>query len=249
MQHLPGSDPAVARWLTALEERHLRELTFPEVRRALQALSALYVEGRHRLAKGEALDGRGKRAAFALFYGPLHFATTADVLRELAPTPPPRRILDLGCGTGAAGAAWALTCGAEVVGIDPSGWALQESAWTWRALGLRGTARRGRMEEVEPRKGDAVVAGWSVNELDDAGRDALLPRLLDAGARGSRVLVLEPIARKPVPWWDAWSRAFTSAGGRDDAWRFRGAPPAIVARLSQAAGLDHRERTARTLAL
>ena len=61
MQHA-----GVEGWLQQLEARHLQELTFPEVRRALQALSALYVGGRGKLADGAALEGRGKRAAFAL---------------------------------------------------------------------------------------------------------------------------------------------------------------------------------------
>ena len=55
------------------------------------------------------LAGAGKRAAFALFYSPLHFVLTGHVVRELdAARPAPRKILDLGCGTGAAGAAWAI---------------------------------------------------------------------------------------------------------------------------------------------
>src|SRR5262245_64841886 len=56
----PGGDvqhAGVERWLEALEARHLHELTFPEVRRALQALSALYVGGRGKLGEGAALEG------------------------------------------------------------------------------------------------------------------------------------------------------------------------------------------------
>ena len=44
---------AVVAWWAALEQRHLSDLTFQEVRKALQALSSIYVERR-----GEAL-GRG----------------------------------------------------------------------------------------------------------------------------------------------------------------------------------------------
>jgi SAM-dependent methyltransferase len=251
MQHAKSHPTIVEPWLEALEARHLAELTFPEVRRALQALSALYVGGRGKLAVGAALEGRGKRAAFALFYGPLHFLTVADIVRELGweQRKGPKRIVDLGCGTGAAGAAWALACGAEVVGVDRSGWAVEEAAWTWRTLGLQGTARRGALSGVQPRDGDGLLYGWSLNEISDAAREALLPKLLAAGAAGIAVLILEPIARKPVPWWPRWAEAFRAAGGRDDTWRFKGERPALIARLDKAAGLDHRERTARTLAL
>ena len=97
----------VEAWYAALEARHLTTLTFTEVRRALQALSSLYVERRDRLGKGAALEGKGKRAAFSMFYGPLHFLVVREIVRALAAAdPPPRRIVDLGCGTGTAGAAW-----------------------------------------------------------------------------------------------------------------------------------------------
>ena len=109
----------------ALEARHLAELTFKEVRHGLQALSSLYVERRERMAGGTALDGAGKRAAFALYYGPLHFLLVREIVRALA-LRTPRRILDLGCGTGTAGAAWALEAEsrARLEGVDHSGWAV-----------------------------------------------------------------------------------------------------------------------------
>ncbi|MEK6630947.1 MAG: hypothetical protein AABY89_09460, partial [Acidobacteriota bacterium] len=94
------------RWLTALEERHMADLRPAEVSRALRALSSAYVERRDRLGRGAALDGAGKRAAFALFYGPLHFLATREIVRALGiADPAPGVITDLGCGTGAAGAA------------------------------------------------------------------------------------------------------------------------------------------------
>jgi methylase of polypeptide subunit release factors len=105
---LSSSSDAFVTWLASLEAKHLRELTFREVSRSLRALSATYVERRHTLVDGAALSGRGKRAAFALFYGPLHHLLVAHIVRELpsaldrVPT-----LVDLGCGTGAAGAAWA----------------------------------------------------------------------------------------------------------------------------------------------
>jgi hypothetical protein len=61
------------------------------------------------------------------------------------------------------------------------------------------------------------------------------------------VLIVEPIARAVAPWWGEWSRRVTSLGGRADEWRFRIPLPAVVAKLDRAAGLDHREITARTL--
>ena len=69
-------------WLEALERRHLAELTFSEAARALRALSSCYVERRPRLASGGALDTRGKRAAFALFYGPVHFVAIDTTQRD-----------------------------------------------------------------------------------------------------------------------------------------------------------------------
>jgi hypothetical protein len=248
-----ASDERVARWLLELERRHLAELSFPEVRRALQALSALYVERRGRLAAGAALEGRGKRAAFALFYGPLHFLVVREVVRALgAATPPPARILDLGCGTGVAGAAWALEAGGRpsVWGVDRSEWALAEARWTFARLGLRGRASRTSLTEVAgPAPGEAVLAAFSVNELGEGERAGLLERLLVAHRRRARVLVVEPVAGRATPWWRSWRDAVLAAGGREDEWRFRPALPELLARFDRAAGLDHRELTARTLYL
>src|SRR5688572_9259884 len=84
------SSDAFAAWLAALETRHLADLRVPEVTRALRALSSAYVERRHKVAAGATLDSAGKRAAFALYYGPLHFITVAHVVVALgAQTPAP----------------------------------------------------------------------------------------------------------------------------------------------------------------
>ena len=104
----PPWPPGFERWLHDLERRHLADLTFSEVSRALAVLSATYVQRRTRLSEGIALSGRGKRAAFALFYAPLHFVLVHALINRL---PHAREvglpIVDLGCGTGAAGLAWA----------------------------------------------------------------------------------------------------------------------------------------------
>jgi hypothetical protein len=211
------------------------------------------VERRQRLVSGAALEGRGKRAAFALFYGPLHFLVVREIVRALgAASPPPRRILDLGCGTGVAGAAWALEAGghASVFGVDRNGWALAEARWTFAQLGVRGSASRARLTDVAtPAPGEAALAAFTVNELGEGERSALLKRLIGAARPTARVLIVEPIARRTTPWWRSWREAVLAAGGREDEWRFRPGLPELLARFDRAAGLDHRELTARSLFL
>jgi hypothetical protein len=242
----------VARWYEALDARHLERLTVAEVRRGLQALSAIYVErrGRH-LASGEALAGAGKRAAFALFYGTLHFMLMRAIVRATgAASPAPRVILDLGCGTGVAGAAWALeTDGAShLAGVDRSGWAIEEARFNWHALGLHGTAARGDVARaVLPGRGGAILAAFLANELSPEARAGLRDRLLAAAHRGAAVLVVEPVARRALAWWDDWAAAFAAAGGRADTWRFPADLPERIRLLDRAAHLDHRELTGRSL--
>jgi Methyltransferase domain len=238
--------------MRALEARHLADLTFAEVSRALRSLSSAYVERRGRLREGAALDGRGKRAAFALFYGPLHYLLMRELIRalpgatSLAPT-----LVDLGCGTGAAGAAWALAADGgrspRIVGIDCHPWPLAEAADTYRAFGLTARVQRADAASVPLRSPSAVLAAFTLNEMSSGSRDALLRRLLDRRTAGDAVLVVEPIARSVTPWWARWRHAVVSAGGRADEWRFAVELPALAARLDRAAGMDHRELTARSL--
>ena len=239
-------------WLAALEARHLEHLTLPEVRRALQALSSLYVERRKLLPRGAALETAGKRAAFAFYYGPVHFLLVREVVRGVgaARAPVPRHLVDLGCGTGVAGAAWALECDPRprIEAIDRNGWARAETHWTLKRLGLAGSVRRNDLgRTLAGRSGIAVAAAFTINELSAVERDAMLPRLLEAARRGGRILVVEPLATRIVPWWPEWAAAFRSAGGRADEWRLRAALPERVALLGRAAGLDPRELTGRSL--
>ena len=243
-------DLSVNGWLSALERRHLAELTFSEVTRALRALSSCYVERRARLSTGGALDSRGKRAAFALFYGPLHFCVAGHVIRALDASPAhTQHVVDLGCGTGAAGAAWAIESGARVSGSDRNAWAVSEANWTYRELGLRGRALRGDAARfsAHAHAGTGIMLAYVVNELADEQRTSLLASLLTASRRGAHVLVIEPISRRIAPWWSEWERAFTSAGGRADEWRFPSDLPQRQRDLARAAGLDPRELTARSL--
>jgi hypothetical protein len=258
-------DDRFGAWLAALEARHLADLTFAEVSRSLRALSSTYVERRHTIGGGSALSGAGKRAAFALFYAPLHYLTVRRVVEAL-PDALNRvsLIVDLGCGTGAAGAAWALACAGDVgradrsrprddaapkvIGIDRHPWALGEAAWTYRELGINGRTTRDDVSSARLPKGRAaILAAFTMNELPEAARDGVLQRLLERIARGDRVLIVEPLAGFVAPWWNRWRDAFEHTGGRADEWRFRVELPPIVAKLDRVAGLDHRELTARSL--
>jgi hypothetical protein len=242
------------RWLADLERRHLADLTPSEAARALRALSSCYVERRARLVAGDALGSKGKRAAFALFYGPLHFLVVREIARVLPEASSGlREIIDLGCGTGAAGLAWADVSGApRVRGFDRSQWAIDEANAAYRLWGIDGRAVRrdmssGPSQPLRVDGGSGVLAAYIVNELEGAARDALLPILLSAHRSGARVLVVEPISRRTSPWWPAWADAFARVGGRADEWRFPATLGPTQQQLARAAGLDPRELTARSL--
>jgi hypothetical protein len=243
---------AFEQWLADLERRHLADLRVPEVTRALRALSSAYVERRHTIGKGGPLDSTGKRAAFALFYAPLHFLAATHVLQSLGDVvqAAPATIIDLGCGTGAAGGAWALAApgSPRVVGLDRNAWAVHEARNTYRALGVRGTARQADAARL-PRfaAGSAAVAAYVLNELPPALRADVEDRLFAAAERGVRVLVLEPIARAIAPWWEQTARRAIDAGGRADEWRFDVDLPPLLRTLDTAAGLNHRELTVRSV--
>ncbi len=216
-------------WVAALQQRHRAALSSAEFLKAIRALSVRYVERRGSLGARSPLDSAGKRAAFAAYYALLHFFTTTEIIRALsapscapssapscapstAPSSAPSFIYDLGCGTGVASAAWALSqpTRPELVGVDVHPWALTETAWNWRQLGLRGRVRREnllavcqRLHDRRPRRFDStgVVLGWSVNEVPEEQRVRLLPLLLEsrqgrrrrprhraAGARGDAVV-------------------------------------------------------------
>jgi hypothetical protein len=242
--HSPDHSSRVAAWVAALESRHLADLRVAEVTRALRALSSAYVERRHKVASGGTLDSAGKRAAFALYYGPLHFLAATHVLAQLEAAEP-SRIVDLGCGTGVVGAAWALRAAdahPALTGVDRHPWAVEETRRTYRDLGVTGQVRTGDVTRVLPVRGaDAVVAGYVLNELPDAARVQLEAQLLGVASAGAGVLLMEPIARGIAPWWDRLADRFAAMGARADEWRFQPDVPDIVATLGKAAGLNYRE--------
>jgi predicted RNA methylase len=258
--------------MAELEARQLRDLTFSELSRSLRALSSTYVERRTKLVSGGALNGAGKRAAFALFYGPLHFQLVHHVVTELGSKYTNiRSLLDLGCGTAASSAGWAIACAGRprVTGVDRHPWAVDEARLTFSDLRLAGTFRVGDLADmsgtgpgsrdtlrrptaagaVRPRRdGDAILLAYTVNELVDAhAREALKTWLLHRARTGGRILIVEPLAGFVAPWWSEWQRAFEAVGGQSREWRVRLPLPPIVEKLDRAAGLNHRELKARTI--
>jgi hypothetical protein len=239
-------------WIDEVVERYRKTLTFQELRKGVVALSRIYVENRRGIERGAVFDGAGKRAAFACFYGPLHFLLLREVVRALAITElAPGRIVDLGCGTGVGGAALASLVGGSpaVIGYERNAWACGEARWLLRELGIRGRVVQKPLESASLRPGDLALLAFSVNELDPKSRATLLGTLLAAAKRDVVLLVVEPIAGRPTPWWQEWRERFLTLGGRDDRWRFEVPLPETLAALDRAAGLVHRELTARTLFL
>jgi hypothetical protein len=239
-----------------LLSRHLSALSQAELRRSLRALSVRYVEARATLDTRSPLDSAGKRAAFAVFYGPLHFVTTRAIVTALGLGQRPLdTIVDLGCGTGMASAAWALTVRSRptLVGVDRSQWAVAEARWTWRAFGLRGRSTRADMltglAQLGPGRLDrvAILAAWSANELPADTRGALLDAFRPLTRRGATLLVIEPIAKRAAPWWPEWTAACSEWGGRADTWALANDLPAPLARLDRDAGFRRTELKARTL--
>ena len=240
--------------MARLEARHLADLRFSEVSRALRALSSAYVERRHTaIAGGRVLDGAGKRAAFALYYGPLHFLSAERVLSEVlggrVDAIAGRPITDLGCGTGAVGAAAAAVTGAKaVLGVDTHPWAMDEARDTYAAFGLSASVTRGSAARMRrPRSPSVIVAGYVANEMADAERHLLRDALADAVRHGSRALIIEPLSKSAAPWWPQWVAHFAPLGGRADEWRLVLSPPPLTRRLGDAAGLTSTQANVRSL--
>jgi hypothetical protein len=251
-----------AEWLGALEQRHLANLTKQEFTRAVRALSARYVERRGQLPDRSPLDSAGKRAAFALFYAPLHFLTAQVALSRVDVRTDLAALVDLGCGTGVCGAAWAMKrpqrsfSAPSITGVDANAWAIDEARWNWRALGLRGHAVRGDLLTTARgllRQSNAalattgVIAGWTINELAKADRDQLLDVVDQLLARGVTLVVLEPLARGVAPWWDEWAARLAPRNVRECDVKAEVDLPAPLDAFSEAAGFRKKELGVRVM--
>jgi hypothetical protein len=245
-------------FLAALEQRHLANLTRPEFTKAVRALSVRYVERRGQLPTRSPLDSAGKRAAFGLFYAPLHMLTADAAVAAVAADSRPTHIIDLGCGTGVCSAAWALRVPdphPTIDGFDLHPWALEEARWNWRTLGLRGRAVKldavSALERVVAGRGGltgtGIIAGWAVNELDTTARARLLVSVSAAITRGASFLMLEPLARGVAPWWDDWTRALAPHGVVEGDYKFDVDLPARLAEFSDGAGFNNRTLSARVM--
>ena len=138
------------RWLVEGVDRVSPPLSFREIRKGVQALSSLYVERRGgRDLSARSVEGQAKRAALATYYAPLHFLSAWHLLDEWISENfvLPGTLWDLGCGTGAAGAAVArrLSPVPDVVGVDRSGVAPPEARRTYASFGIPAKTRRGRV--------------------------------------------------------------------------------------------------------
>jgi hypothetical protein len=258
---MPGPDD-IDRWIAALMERHAAPLRRPEFLKAIRALSARYVERRGSLPDRSPIDSAGKRAAFAAYYAPKHFLTVREIVRALdRRSSAIQGIIDLGCGTGAAGAAWAhaLDRRPRVRGVDRSRWATGEARWTYRTFHLTAEVSPGdlvraagalvRLTTSGLFDRTAVVLAWSANEITAADRRQLLSSLIDVARRGAAVLIVEPVSQRAAPWFDDWAQAIVTEGGRHDEWRFDQPRSPLLAALDEETGLGRGGLIARSLAI
>jgi hypothetical protein len=260
---MPDAGAVQAAWLAALEQRHLANLTRQEFTRAVRALSARYVERRSQLPDRSPLDSAGKRAAFALFYAPLHFLTTELALSRTGVRTDLTTIVDLGCGTGVCSAAWARAAWVKtpeaapsITGVDANAWAIDEARWNWRTLGLKGHAVRGDLlttargllrQSNGALAATGVIAGWAINELAKADRDQLLGVLDQLLERGATLVVLEPLARGVTPWWNEWTTRLAPRGVQEGDIKGDVELPASFASFSDSAGFKKNELGVRAM--
>ena len=98
------------------------------------------------------------------------------------------------------------------------------------------------------RRPEGIVIGWTLNELDDAKRALVAERLAHWVAKGSRLLVIEPVSKRVTPWWDEWVQKLPSAHCSVFEKRLRLDLPPKIALLARSAGLGAEGTVVRVLA-
>jgi tRNA (cmo5U34)-methyltransferase len=149
---------------------------------------------------------------FDAFYG-----TAVDALGLLGR--PPRRVLDLGAGTGMLAARVAAAYPeAELVLTDGAPAMLEQAR---EALGARASLHVADLADPLPEGGfDAVVSALAIHHLDDADKRDLFARVREALPPGGVFVNAEQVAG-PAPCFDRfyreWHEASARAAGSDDA--------------------------------
>jgi tRNA (cmo5U34)-methyltransferase len=149
---------------------------------------------------------------FDAFYG-----TAVSALEMLGR--PPRRVLDLGAGTGMLSARVAAAYpDAELVLVDGAPAMLEQAR---AALGDRAEIHVADLADPLPDGPfDAVVSALAIHHLDDAGKQALFARVCAALPPGGVFVNAEQVAG-PSPCFDRryreWHEASARAAGTDDA--------------------------------
>ena len=140
---------AFSKWVAALEARHLADLRVPVCRRCGHC--------RQRMSNGDASHRR--RPAAGMCAAPRQCGQACRVCTVLCAASFHRRHRSRAgasthtraavdrrsrCGTGAAGAAWALASptAPSVIGIDRHPWAVDEANWSYQQLGIHGRCVR-----------------------------------------------------------------------------------------------------------
>ena len=192
--------------------------------------------------------GAGKRAAFALFYGPLHYLLIRESSVRCRARSRVRPLIDLGCGTARPAPRGRAACRSPAArssdSIDTRGRSARRAAdvSSVRTGGAHAPTRcrDARAAEVARTAAGGVHAERAARRV---ARRAAAASVRSRGG-GDRVLIVEPLARGVAPWWNRWQESGRLARRPRRRWRFRVELPAIVTKLDRAAGLNHRELTA-----